>query len=40
MLEESLLLGPGEFLVETGEELLFRRATISAVETVPSHSQT
>ena len=30
VLEESLALGPGEWLVETGEELLFRRAHLSA----------
>jgi DNA-nicking Smr family endonuclease len=30
VLEESLALAPGEWLVETGEELLFRRARISA----------
>lgn len=29
VLAESLELGPGELLVETGDELLFRRATIS-----------
>jgi DNA-nicking Smr family endonuclease len=29
VLVESLELGPGELLVETGDELLFRRATIS-----------
>ncbi len=30
VLEESLELGPGELLVETGEELLFRRAGLGA----------
>jgi DNA-nicking Smr family endonuclease len=30
VLAESLELGPGEFLVETGDELLFRRAGIAA----------
>ncbi|MBS0375140.1 MAG: Smr/MutS family protein [Proteobacteria bacterium] len=30
VLEESLALGPGEWLVETGDELLFRRAHLSA----------
>jgi DNA-nicking Smr family endonuclease len=30
VLEESLELGPGELLVESGEELLFRRAGLSA----------
>ena len=30
VLEESLTLGPGEWLVETGEELLFRRANVPA----------
>jgi DNA-nicking Smr family endonuclease len=29
VLEESLALAPGEWLVETGEELLFRRAHLS-----------
>jgi DNA-nicking Smr family endonuclease len=29
VLAESLELGPGELLVETGDELLFRRATLS-----------
>ncbi len=29
-LEESLVLAPGEWLVETGDELLFRRAHLSA----------
>ncbi len=28
-LEESLELGPGEWLIETGDELLFRRAQLS-----------
>jgi DNA-nicking Smr family endonuclease len=30
VLEESLELGPGELLVESGEELVFRRAHVSA----------
>jgi DNA-nicking Smr family endonuclease len=30
VLEESLALAPGEWLVETGDELLFRRAHLSA----------
>ena len=30
VLEESLAPGPGEWLVETGEELLFRRAQVPA----------
>jgi len=30
VLEESLALGPGEWLVETGDELLFRRANVPA----------
>ena len=30
VLAESLALGPGELLVETGDELLFRRAQITA----------
>jgi DNA-nicking Smr family endonuclease len=30
VLEESLALGPGEWLVETGDELLFRRAHLTA----------
>ena len=29
VLNDSLLLGPGELLVETGEELLFRRAHLT-----------
>ena len=30
VLEDSLVLGPGELLVETGDELLFRRAHIAS----------